>query len=76
MLSIKTECLDCLIPLGEAHLRRAILEYTKHYHEGRNHQGLDNDLIDGSHQDAARTGAVVCRERLGGLLNFYHREAA
>jgi len=38
--------------------------------------GLDNDLIAGSHQDAAGTGAVVCRERLGGLLNFYHREAA
>jgi transposase InsO family protein len=76
VLSIKAECLDRLIPQGEAHLRYAILEYTKHYHEERNHQGLDNDLIDGGHQDAAGTGAVVCRERLGGLLNFYHREAA
>ncbi|HEX7507279.1 MAG TPA: integrase core domain-containing protein, partial [Polyangia bacterium] len=76
VLSIKSECLDRLVPLGEAHLRRAVLEYTHHYREERNHQGLDNDLIDGSHKDAAGTGAVVCRERLGGLLNFYHREAA
>jgi putative transposase len=45
VLSIKSECLDRLVPLGEAHLRRAVLEYTNHYHEERNHQGLDNDLI-------------------------------
>jgi len=37
--------------------------------------GLGNALIDGSHQDAVGTEAVVCRERLGGLPNFYHREA-
>ena len=55
---------------------QAQVEHTKHYHEERNHQGLDNELVDGSHQDAAGTGAVVCRERLGGLLDFYHREAA
>jgi hypothetical protein len=45
VLSIKSECLDRLVPLGEAHLRRAILESTEHYHEERNHQGLDNELI-------------------------------
>jgi hypothetical protein len=37
VLSIKSECLDRLVPLGEAHLRRAILEYAQHYHEERNH---------------------------------------
>ena len=31
VLSIRTECLNRLVPLGEAHLRRAILEYTEHY---------------------------------------------
>jgi putative transposase len=76
VLSIKSECLDRIIPLGEAHLRCAICEYVAHYHHDRNHQGLGNALVDGNLQDAARTGAVVCRERLGGLLNFYHREAA
>jgi putative transposase len=75
VLSIKTECLDRLVPLGEAHLRRAILEYTEHYHEERNHQGLDNELIVPD-EAVNGTGKVVRRERLGGLLSFYYREAA
>ena len=76
VLSIKSECLERMVPLGETHLRRAVAEYMLHYHHERNHQGLGNGLIDGGHQDAAGTGAVVRRERLGGLLNFYQREAA
>jgi putative transposase len=74
VLSIKTECLDRLVPLGEAHLRRAVLEYTKHYHEERNHQGLGNKL---SMQAEAGKGfgRVDRRERLGGLLSFYDRKA-
>jgi putative transposase len=75
VLSIKTECLDRLVPLGEAHLRRAILEYTKHYHEERNHQGLDNELIVPA-KAASGVGKVDRRERLGGLLSFYYRKAA
>jgi len=75
VLSIKSECLDRLVPLGESHLRRAILEYTNHYHEERNHQGLDNDLIVPS-EAANGVGKVSRREWLGGLLNFYYREAA
>jgi putative transposase len=46
VLSIKTECLARLVPLGEWHLRRAISEYVRHCHGERNHQGLDNTLID------------------------------
>ena len=46
--SIKEECLDRLIPLGERHFRRAVAEYVEHYHRERNHQGLDNRLIAGS----------------------------
>ena len=75
VLSIKTECLDRLIPLGETHLRRAVLEYTKHYHEERNHQGLDNELIVPA-KAANGVGKVNRRERLGGILSFYYREAA
>jgi putative transposase len=73
--SIKTECLNRLIPLGETHLRRAVLEYTKHYHEERNHQGLDNELIVPA-EAANGVGKVRRQERLGGLLSFYCREAA
>jgi transposase InsO family protein len=75
VLSIKSECLDRLVPLGEAHLRRAILEYTKHHHEERNHQGLDNELIVPA-KAASGVGKVDRRERLGGLLSFYYRKAA
>jgi transposase InsO family protein len=75
VLSIKTECLDRLIPLGETHLRRAVLDYTKHYHEERNHQGLDNELIVPA-KAANGVGKVRRQERLGGLLRFYYREAA
>ena len=46
--SIKEECLDRLIPLGEQHFRRAVAEYVKHYHCERNHQGLGNSLIAGT----------------------------
>jgi hypothetical protein len=44
--SIKSECLAQIIPLGERHLRKAVKEYTEHYHVERNHQGLDNELIE------------------------------
>jgi putative transposase len=46
--SIKEECLDRLIPIGEAHFRRAVAEFVEHYHRERNHQGLGNALIAGS----------------------------
>ena len=73
--SIKEECLDRVIPLGEAHLRELIRECMIHYHAERPHQGLDGRLIrsaDGHDAD----GPLVRRERLGGLLNYYYREAA
>jgi transposase InsO family protein len=76
VLSIRSECLDRIVPLGEAHLRRAVCEYVAHYHHERTHQGLGNALIDGNLQVAAGEGDVSRRERLGGLLSFYHREAA
>jgi len=71
--SIKFECLHRLIPLGECHLRHAIHEYVAHYHYERNHQGLDNELIVGV--ASPRVLAPCDAQRLGGLLNFYHRAA-
>jgi transposase InsO family protein len=44
--SIKEECLDRLIPLGEGHFRRTLAEFAVHYHGERNHQGLGNELIE------------------------------
>jgi transposase InsO family protein len=74
--SVRQECLRHIIPLGERHLRHAIDEFVVHYHSERNHQGLRN-VIPFPPRDPSRGVGRVCRhERLGGLLNFYEREAA
>ena len=76
VLSIRTECLDRIVPLGEAHLRRSVSEFVQHYRFERNHQGLGNALIDAAPRPANTNGRLERRERLGGVLNFYHRMAA
>ena len=74
--SIKSECLAQIIPLGERHLRNTVAEYTEHYHTERNHQGLGNQLILKPRDGPRASGNVECRERLGGLLQYYYRRAA
>ena len=74
MRSIKEECLDRIVPIGERHFRRAIREYVEHYHRELNHQGLDNRLLI-SLSASGMAGPVRRRSRLGGLLNFYERAA-
>ena len=74
--SIKYECLSKMIFIGQASLRRAIDEYMAHYHAERNHQGLENRLIRSARSDAGSVGCIQRRRRLGGMLNYYHREAA
>jgi transposase InsO family protein len=74
--SIKSECLAQIIPLGERHLRTAVKEYTEHYHLERNHQGLENELIEDRRDELNIDGSVECRERLGGVLKYYDRRAA
>ncbi len=73
--SIKSECLAQIIPLGERHLRRSVSEYIEHYHRERNHQGLDNELIEKPGRESLRDGPVECRVRLGGVLRYYRRAA-
>jgi hypothetical protein len=74
--SVKEECLSKLILFGERSLRRALSEYVAHYHAERNHQGKSNVLLFGRVMETQREEAVQCRERLGGLLRYYHKEAA
>jgi hypothetical protein len=76
MRSLKEECLDRMILFGESSLRNATTEFLAHYHGERNHQGLDNELIDGGEDVGRATGQVQCRERLGGMLRYYYRAAA
>ena len=74
--SIKDECLSRVVLLGEGHLHRVVHEYVEHYHRERNHQGLDNQLLERAPPLANTDAAVLRRERIGGLLNYYYREAA
>jgi putative transposase len=74
--SIKDECLDSMILFGEASLRRALREYVSHYHTERNHQGVGNRLLVPLATVSSIDEPIHCRERLGGMLNFYCREAA
>ncbi len=74
--SIKDECLDRMILFGEASLRRALREYVAHFRSERNHQGLGNRLLEPCATGNSTDGPIQCRERLGGMLNFYYREAA
>jgi len=73
--SIKSECLSKMILFSDRQLRRAIEHFTAHYHEERNHQGLDNKLIQSGESVGQAEGDIRCRERLGGLLRYYHRAA-
>src|SRR5262249_12618566 len=74
--SVKEECLSQVILFGERSLRRALREYVEHYHVERNHQEKGNLLLFPSDADIRRAGSVQCRERLGGHLHYYYREAA
>src|ERR1700692_3696216 len=74
--SVKTECLSKVILFGERSLRRALSEYLEHYHAERNHQGKSNVLLFPLVSENRGQAPVQCRERLGGLLRFYHRAVA
>ena len=74
--TIKECCLRRMIFFGERSLHNAIHEFLKHYHHERNHQGLENRLIDPEHEVGSLNGSVACRERLGGMLRYYYRDAA
>ena len=74
VLSIKSQCLDRIIFVGGDSLDRAIREFAVHYLTERPHQGLDIVVICGG--PISNDGRVEVRERLGGLLKCYYRQAA
>jgi transposase InsO family protein len=75
--SVQEEGLARLILFGERSVWHALSEFTAHYHQERPHQGKGNVVLMPSRdQDTARASPVQCRERLGGLLKYYHRDAA
>ena len=74
--SIQEECLSRVVPIGEGPLRLLVGEDVDHDQRERNHQGLDNQLLPRPPPPVSLAADVQRRERLGGWLNFYHREAA
>ncbi|MHC4944162.1 MAG: integrase core domain-containing protein [Planctomycetota bacterium] len=74
--SIKYECLNKMIFFGIRSLERAVRSYMDHYHRERNHQGLENTIINPELAILRQNGEVRCRERIGGLLRYYYRQAA
>ena len=73
--SIKHECLNRIVPIGEHHLQAAIDAYVDHYNRERPHQGLGNELLAPSSAPTMDDGTVVCDEQLGGLIRSYRRAA-
>jgi putative transposase len=73
--SVRRECLDHLLIVSEAHLRHVLTTYIEYYNEARPHQGLDQRTPVPRDQ-AGGQGPVQRRDRLGGLLREYEREAA
>ena len=67
-----------LVLFGEEGLLRTLNEFVAHYHEERNHQGKGNLLLfpSAERSSLAGGGAIECKQRLGGMLKYYYREAA
>jgi transposase InsO family protein len=74
--SIRRECLDHVIVLGEKHLRRVLKEYLAYYHESRTHLGLEKDAPNSRPIQSPDVGPVSSHPVLGGLHHRYYREAA
>ena len=69
--SIKEECLEPMIFVGQTSLRRAIGEFIAHYHMERNHQSVENRLLQPRATLPMKRERVQRRQRLDGMLNFY-----
>ncbi|MGX9431032.1 MULTISPECIES: integrase core domain-containing protein [Bradyrhizobium] len=69
--SIRRECLDHVIVLGEAHLRRVLQSYADYYNNVRTHRSLNKDAP--ISRPVHRTGAISSRAILGGLHHHYAR---
>ena len=72
--SIKEECLDRCVFLGEPHLRRTLAAFTEHYHRERKSPGPARPA-DHAGPNWPPEGVIRCRPRLGGLLRYYYRAA-
>jgi hypothetical protein len=74
--TVRRECLDWLLRLGRRHRERVLREYARHDNEARPHQALGLGAPLARCQQGGPIGEIVCRDRLGGLIHEYERQAA
>jgi transposase InsO family protein len=75
--SVKEEALARMMLFGERSLRYALSEFVAHYHQEHPHQGTGNVILMPMSQQVTKRGSPIrWRKRLGGLLQYYGREAA
>lgn len=74
--TIKRECIDKMIFFGERQIRHVVGEYVEHYNLERPHKGLEYRRPVEPQESPPEEGKIACRERLGGLLKSYYRQAA
>jgi transposase InsO family protein len=74
--SIRRECLDHVIVLNEAHLRRVLTSYLRYYHRSRTHLGLEKDTPDRRPASDTSEGPIIVTPEVGGLHHRYERRAA
>ncbi|WP_119072084.1 integrase core domain-containing protein [Aggregatilinea lenta] len=73
--SAREECLDKLLIINQAHLRRVMRDYIAFFNTARPHQGLDQ-RIPVPKMTHGNTGPVRCRAVLGGIIHDYYRDTA
>jgi hypothetical protein len=77
--SIRLECLDKFIALGQTHLNYLVREYVEHHYAERPHQSLGNrppsEIDSPDPPILSFPERVSCKRRLGGVLNHYQRTA-
>jgi len=74
--SVRRECLDHTIVLGERHLKRILADYFAYYHRWRTHQALEMDSPEGRETHSIDRGRVAEVAEVGGLHHHYERIAA
>jgi transposase InsO family protein len=74
--SVRRECLNHVIVLGERHLRRLLSAYLLYYHGARTHLSLEKDAPTPRRVHAPAEGRVVAFAEVGGLHHRYERRAA
>jgi putative transposase len=74
--SIRRECLNHVLVLGDRHLRRILASYFRYYHGTRTHLTLDKDAPDGRPVELPMAGKIVQLSEVGGLHHRYLRQAA